>query len=374
MGTQSKPLLLSRDVCCVLGLPFDITSLRDTVNEVNLLAETGQPCFLSTPNLNFVIATQSDSNFFQSVVDSDLSVADGMPLIWVAKLLGLPLPERVAGSTLFDDLSKQQGKPNKIKVFFFGGEQGIAEQAHNKLNETSSAMVSCGFYDPGFVAVDEMSTSDVIDHINTAAPDFVVVALGAKKGQAWIQNNRDKLTVPIISHLGAVINFVAGNIERAPVFWQRSGLEWLWRVKQEPTLWRRYLFDGLAFIKLLLVKVFPLAVYDRTLKRSSFFQNSCEIKLENTDNNIIHLGGSIHHKNLTELKQSFSSVIEQFQGDVEIDCAKLEYIDAAFIATLLLFQRYLNEQNRQLSLQAVPKRIIRILSFNIVLTRFIIIP
>ena len=86
------------------------------------------------------------------------------------------------------------------------------------------------------------------------------------------------------------------------------------------------------------------------------------------------MGGSIHHKNLTELKQSFSSVIEQFQGDVEIDCAKLEYIDAAFIATLLLFQRYLNEQNRQLSLQAVPKRIIRILSFNIVLTRFIIIP
>lgn len=235
-------------------------------------------------------------------------------------------------------------------------------------------MVSCGFYDPGFVSVDEMSSSDIIDIINIADPDFIVVALGAKKGQAWIQNNRDKLTAPVISHLGAVINFVAGNVKRAPVFWQHSGLEWLWRIKQEPTLWRRYLFDGLAFIKLLLVKAFPLAVYDRTLKYSSFFQQPCAINLENSDSSMIRLGGSVHHKNLTELKQSFSTVIEQFQGDVVIDCAKLEYIDAAFIATLLLFQCYLNEQNRQLSLQAVSKRIIRILSLNIVLTRFTIIP
>ncbi|MCJ8271516.1 MAG: WecB/TagA/CpsF family glycosyltransferase, partial [Psychrosphaera sp.] len=256
---MDKVAITKRDVRCVLGLVYDVTNLNAAVTTVNTSIEQDERCFLTTPNLNFVIASQSDTAFFQSVVDSDLSVADGMPLIWVAKLLDIPLPERVAGSSLFDELSKQNSCPEKIKVFFFGGQDGVAEQAHRKLNESSSAMMSCGFYDPGFVSVEEMSSPDIVEQINAAAPDFIVVALGAKKGQAWIQQNKQQLNASVISHLGAVINFVAGHVERAPVFWQRCGLEWLWRIKQEPTLWRRYLFDGLAFIKLLISHVFPLA-------------------------------------------------------------------------------------------------------------------
>lgn len=361
---------LEREVWNVLGLVFDATRLNTALTTVNRTIEQDVQCFLTTPNLNFVIAAQSDTAFYQSVVDSDLSVADGMPLIWVAKLLGIPLPERVAGSSLFDELSKQKNNSKKIRVFFFGGQTGIAEQAYNKLNEISTAMISCGFYDPGFVSVEEMSSPDIMEKINTTAPDFIVVALGAKKGQAWIQKNKAQLNASVVSHLGAVINFVAGNIERAPVFWQRCGLEWLWRIKQEPSLWRRYLFDGLAFLKLLTINVFPLAIYDRVLKHLSSFKQTCEIQQKN---NVISLDGSIHHNKLAELKQYFTIAIEQYQGDIVLDCAQLEYIDAAFIATLLLFQRYLNEQSRQISLQAVPKRIIRILSLNNVLSRFTII-
>jgi N-acetylglucosaminyldiphosphoundecaprenol N-acetyl-beta-D-mannosaminyltransferase len=370
---MSKKTILTRDVWNILGLPFDLFNMQATLAHVNSSIKNNEKCFISTPNLNFIIATQSDIDFYQSVVESDLSVADGMPMIWVARILDIPLPERIAGSTLFDELSKQTDNRENVKVFFFGGQKGVAEQAHLRINKESTAMVSCGFLDPGFVSVDEMSTSAIIEHLNKANPDFIVVALGAKKGQAWIQKNRQQLNSPVICHLGAVINFAAGSIERAPIFWQRIGFEWLWRIKQEPTLWRRYLYDGLAFIKLLAVNIFPLAVYDRVLKRMSCFKTPCLIHVGQQNNHVITLSGSVHYDGLDVVKEHLMMVLDKNEADIVIDCTSLEYIDGAFIATLLLFQSRLNEQGHSLSLHDVPNRIRRILFLNSVFHRFTII-
>jgi N-acetylglucosaminyldiphosphoundecaprenol N-acetyl-beta-D-mannosaminyltransferase len=93
-----------------------------------------------------------------------------------------------------------------------------------------------------------------------------VVSLGARKGQAWIERNRMRLHAPLISHLGAVVNFVAGSVTRAPRWMQQAGLEWLWRIKEEPTLWRRYAGDAVAFARLLLTQSLPLALYLHRLR------------------------------------------------------------------------------------------------------------
>jgi len=373
---QSSVLINSRQVWNVLGLPFDRVGLLNAIKVTEAAVMDKSALFMSTPNLNFAIATQSDTEFFNSVVESDLSVADGMPLIWVAKLLGVPLTERVAGSTLFDELSKKP-RAEKIKVFFFGGQEGVAEQAHKQLNETSLGMLSCGFYDPGFVSVDEMSDAGVIEQINAAKPDFLVVALGAKKGQAWIQKNRALLVVPVISHLGAVINFVAGSIDRAPVLWQRMGLEWLWRIKQEPALWKRYLQDGFAFIGLMLTKVFPLAIYDRFLKKNACFEEPCIIEWLTADNDAVGLAGSLKNQQLSHVKAFLSSIIEQAPKvptthDLTLDFSNVSYIDGAFIATLMLFHRQLEVKGRGLVLLNVPTRIKRILTLNNVRQRFVL--
>jgi len=147
---------LQRDVCCILGLPFDMVDLDGAAAIIEAGVDSPIQCFLSTPNLNFVVSALSDEAFFQSVLDSDLSVADGMPIVWVAKLLGIPLQERVAGSSLFKVLSDEV-REEKMKVFFFGGQPGIAELAHDRLNRDSLGMRCCGFYDPGFGSVEEMS-------------------------------------------------------------------------------------------------------------------------------------------------------------------------------------------------------------------------
>lgn len=369
MNGPNINMLKSRDTWAVLGLPFDVVDLNRSVTLIEEAIEQNTHCFLSTPNLNFAIAAQSDTAFFNSVVDSDLSVTDGMPLVWVAKLLGVPIKERVAGSTLFDELSCRS-RNKKIRVYFFGGQQGVAERAHKQLNETSVGMLSCGFCDPGFVSIEQMSGRDILHAINTAKPDFIVVALGAKKGQAWIQKNRKYLKAPVISHLGAVINFIAGDIQRAPECWQRFGLEWLWRIKQEPSLWKRYFYDGLMFIKMLLIYIFPLAIYDRLLKRSVCYKQPCVISPSQKADGVVFLNGSFKASTLESVKQVFSSILSEEKGRVTIDCFKLSYIDAAFIATLMLFQARLAKQGRELILTKVPKRISTLLVLNNVRQRF----
>jgi N-acetylglucosaminyldiphosphoundecaprenol N-acetyl-beta-D-mannosaminyltransferase len=222
-----------------------------------------------------------------------------------------------------------------------------------------------------------MSSAAIIDEINAAKPDFVVVALGAKKGQAWIQKNRGQLNAPVISHLGAVINFVAGSVERAPMVWQRFGLEWVWRIKQEPVLWKRYLLDGFAFAGLMVTKVFPLVIYDRVLKIKSGFNSPCVIEWLGDGKDVVRLVGSFKHQELQSVKVFLSSIlngktVELGSNNLVLDFTDVEYIDGAFIATLMLFQRALEKQGKLLTITNVSARIKRILTMNNVRKRFVL--
>ena len=263
----------------ILGLPFDVVGLEGAVATVLRSVASRTPLFISTPNLNFLIATQSDAEFRASVRESDLSLADGMPVVWLARLLGVPIRKRVAGSDLFEALREQDLQT--VRVFFFGGPEGAARQAGEQLNALAAAqraagrtpgLVCVGHESPGFGSLDEMSTPELIGRINASQADFVIVALGARKGQAWIQRNRGQLDAPVISHLGAVVNMAAGTIARAPRWMQRTGLEWVWRIKEEPLLWKRYAFDGLALARLLLTQVLADMARRRRWLRPSALQ------------------------------------------------------------------------------------------------------
>ena len=116
-------------------------------------------------------------------------------------------------------------------------------------------MVCVGFESPGYGDVESMSSPETIQRINAARADFVVVSLGAQKGQAWIVRNRERLSAPVVSHLGAVVNFVAGEVLRAPRWMQRGGMEWAWRILQEPALARRYAKDGFVLFGLVVREV-----------------------------------------------------------------------------------------------------------------------
>jgi N-acetylglucosaminyldiphosphoundecaprenol N-acetyl-beta-D-mannosaminyltransferase len=235
----------------VLGVEFDRLTLAQTAQRIREAAATGERLWLSTANVNWVVTAGRDADFADTLRDSQLCVADGQPLVWLARWLGAPLPERVAGADLFEALSRRAPEREPLRVYFFGGPPGAARRAARALNERGGALQCVGHDAGGYGDVKALSDEATIARINAARPHFLVVALGAQKGQRWIAHNRDRLQVPVVSHLGAVVNFAAGDLDRAPRWMRRAGLEWAWRIKEEPVLLRRYAADAWGLLRLL---------------------------------------------------------------------------------------------------------------------------
>ena len=358
VGVQGN---LERNVYCLLGLPFDALDMAGAVQRVRDAAAQRRRCFISTPNLNFLINSQNDAPFRDSVIMSDLSIADGMPLVWMARLLRLPLPERVPGSGLFDQLRKRGA--TTVSVYFFGGPDGVAEAAARRLNAEASGMVCVGFESPGHGSLDELSSDDRIARINASGADLLVVSLGAKKGQAWIERNRASIVVPAISHLGAVVNFVAGTVRRAPTWMQNVGLEWLWRIKEEPSLWRRYLGDGFNLLRLLFARILPFAWLVRWHKPQRAAFDSAELQLiEKGNEALIRLRGAWAEENLPRLRACLMAVTAAGRN-VRIDLSGVSYVDSSFLGLLLLLYGVQKQAARHLSCEAASARVGRIFAY-----------
>ena len=351
--------MIDRNIYNLLGLSFDAVDMQQTVRAIRKAIEDDKQLFLSTPNLNFLIASQKNKAFQQSVLNSDLSIADGMPIVFMCKLLNIPIKERVAGSSLIDQLrNNDEGKKKPIKVFFFGGQDGIAEKAHNVLLQENAGLKSVGFLNPGFGTLDDMSSEKVINEINKAGPEFIIVSLGAQKGQAWIEENRQKLHANVISHLGAVVNFIAGNVKRAPIWVQKLHMEWLWRIKEEPQLFARYWQDGAAFLKLLISNILP---YRSIIKRSRG-HTSAFIDKDLTKNNMT-LKGDITALKYNEIKDILSQMIQN-KKDIKIDFAGVSYIDQSILGLLLSCWVDMDQINCHLNITNANSFIMRIFQLN----------
>jgi len=156
----------SRDVYGVLGIPIDAADLSAVVQRIGAAMRQDRPFLISTPNLNFLVTSQSDSEFRESLLQSDLCPVDGAPIVWISRLLGIPLQMRVAGSDIFDRLKLEQ--PSSVEVFLFGGPEGVAETCSAVLNSQSSGVVCVGTLYPGFGSVEHMSTEAIIEAINAS--------------------------------------------------------------------------------------------------------------------------------------------------------------------------------------------------------------
>jgi N-acetylglucosaminyldiphosphoundecaprenol N-acetyl-beta-D-mannosaminyltransferase len=346
-----------REVVCVLGLPLDTLDLAGAVAAVRRAALSNTPCSVATPNLNFLVGARDDAAFRDSVAHSDLSLPDGMPLVWIARLLRLPIRQRVAGSDLFEALDRH-AEP-ALSVFFFGGPDGAAQAACERLNTGSRGLRCVGFDAPGFGSVAEMSGTERIARINASGAQFLVAALGAKKGQAWLEHNRARIAAPVRCHLGAVVNFAAGTVRRAPRVVQRLGLEWLWRIAEEPSLWRRYAGDGAVLLKLLATQVLPLAFVRRpgagalasAAVTTDIASGTCTLTLR----------GAWTLANLQPLRTALTQAAASGAARLAIVMREVSHVDGACVGLLMLAPRAFP---LGLSLLDVPPRIERHLRWH----------
>ncbi len=340
-----------REVVCVLGLPFDVVGMDEAAQRVVDAARERRPYLLSTANLNFVITARADPAFRHSVLHSHLSLADGMPIVWVSRLLGLPIKERVPGSSLFERLQADSDRP-PVKVYFFGAPDGVAEAASEQVNRHGTGVKCVGFEAPGFGSVEDMSGGGFTERINEADPDFVVVSLGAQKGQAWIEANRGQILAPVISHLGAVVGFAAGAVKRAPARVQRLGLEWLWRIKEEPLLWRRYAGDGLKFAGLLANRVVPLW-WQRTMARNRRQGQALQVDATMLGTGYqLGLRGDCAGDSLPRLRAALTEAAVA-RRPVLLDLSGVGWIDAAAMGSLLLLYGHQRDIRQALEIVGV---------------------
>jgi N-acetylglucosaminyldiphosphoundecaprenol N-acetyl-beta-D-mannosaminyltransferase len=327
---------LSREVYGVLGIPIDAVDPSAVVERIGAALGQDQPFLVSTPNLNFLVTSQSDSEFRESLLRSDLCPVDGVPIVWIARLLGIPVQMRVAGSDTFDRLKLE--KSSSVKVFLFGGSEGVAETCSAVLNAQSSGVVCVGTLYPGFGSVEDMSTDDIIDAINASGARFLVASLGAQKGQSWLLKNHHRLRIPVRSHLGAAINFQAGLLRRAPVFVRRFGFEWLWRIKEEPHLRIRYLEDGMILLKLMMTSVLPLAL--GAIWRSLFAEDDHDltVSLEEGQVKTVVLAGHALECHVAKAIAAFRVAIDNGHL-VAVDVSRLKAIDQRFFGLLLMARK-----------------------------------
>ena len=333
-----------RPLVSVLGLPFDAIDVRTAVHRIREAAFTGARCFFSTPNLNFAMAARTDAEFRGSVLRSDLSLVDGMYLVWIARLLGLPVRERVSGADVFEALQAHPGPP--VSVYLFGGPPGAAALACEAINRRGGGVRCVGFDTAGFGSIESMSSEVQIARINGSGARFVVVSLGAGKGQTWIERNAPRLNAPVLSHLGAVVNFTAGTVRRAPRWMQVGGLEWLWRIRQEPALWRRYKRDGTMLLGLLAMRVLPDAI-DGLCWRAFGQRQAAPTQLElvpAANGRVLRLAGDWRYEHrLPELRNTLGQCAAE-RAPLRVDLAGVTAVGSAFTGLLLVASGWFERQ------------------------------
>lgn len=356
---------LLREVYCILGLPIDAIEMPAVLRSIEFAASRRAPFVLSTPNLNFLVRALSHPEFRESILLSDLCPPDGIPIVWIARLTGIPIRRRVAGSEIFEALLSERRSAQQLKVYLFGGDDGVAATAAKAINDKRLGMQCVGSMSPGYGSVEELSSNNIIDKINASDADFLMVSLGALKGQLWLFRNRLRLAIPVRAHLGAVINFQADIIRRAPACLRNLGLEWLWRIKEEPYLWSRYLNDGLVFIRLLVTRIVPLAILSLWRRLQRWDKADLRISLATVDQSavVVKIAGPATARHVDKAASCLQEV-SQTKGEVVVDVSLTQFIDGRFFGLLLMLRKQLIQRGGRLRFSGVSPGIERMFRLN----------
>jgi N-acetylglucosaminyldiphosphoundecaprenol N-acetyl-beta-D-mannosaminyltransferase len=230
----------------LFGLTVDPLTMDETVEAARELVAAGGSHQHVAVNAAKVVAASNDSRLAEIIRGCDLVNADGIAVVWASRLLGAPLPERVAGIDLFERLVGTAARDGR-SVYFLGARPGVVARVAEVFRARHPGLEISGFRD-GYWGDDD---EGVVEEIRHARPDYLFLAVPSPRKEYWLSQHLSSLRVPFAMGVGGSFDVVAGRTGRAPKLVQRLGLEWAWRLAQEPRrMWRRYLVGNLSFIRL----------------------------------------------------------------------------------------------------------------------------
>lgn len=227
-----------------MNTEIDNLTMQEALDAIDKLIQKKINAYVVTPNIDHIVQLETNANFREIYKNADLILTDGKPLLWISKLYGISIKEKISGSDLFPLLCEMASKKG-YSMFFLGAKEGVAKKAADNLIQKFSGLQVVGTYSPPFgFEKDESEILKIEKMIKHSHPHILIVGLGCPKQEKFIYEYRDRLNVPISLGLGASLDFEAGNIKRAPKWMRNCGLEWLFRIIQEPKrMFRRYVIN-----------------------------------------------------------------------------------------------------------------------------------
>jgi N-acetylglucosaminyldiphosphoundecaprenol N-acetyl-beta-D-mannosaminyltransferase len=245
----------------ILGVDISAINLSEAIQQMASWIEEGSRRYVSVCNVHTVIECRRDRELRRIINGSGMATPDGMPLVWACRRLGNRDVTRVCGSDLmlaFCEYSVTRGYSH----FFYGGATWVAQELASDLQHRFPGLKVAGAYTPPLLELGSIEQPTVIKAINDARPDVVWVGLGTPKQDYWVDKHRPLLNAPVLVPVGAAFDFHTGRVSRAPIWMQRMGLEWLFRLSQEPgRLAYRYLVYNSLFVLLVFSQVLGIRRY-----------------------------------------------------------------------------------------------------------------
>ncbi len=359
-ATLARPLSVSpvRDAAvpgashwpiAILGVPFDPVTLAQSLARIEEMIASRRPHYVVTANVDFLVQAHRDVELRRILLDADLVLCDGTPLVWASRWLGNALPERVAGSDLAPALIRAAAEKGH-RLFLLGAGPGVAAEAGAKLKAQYPTLPLVGTYSPPFSHLLEMDHDEIARRIRAARPDILLVSFGCPKQEKWIAMHHRSLGVPVAIGVGATLDFLAGRMKRAPGWMSRTGTEWLYRLWQEPgRLYRRYTEDLMHFLPALTRQTCRLparvahpilpAQRDSALPEWSLF-----------------FAGTLLTRRSLERDPAFWQEASSRTTHCLLDLSAVRQIDATGLAWLIRCRKHLAARGRQLVLHAPSAR------------------
>lgn len=355
-----------RKLLIILGVPIDDLTMPEALDRIAGFIAAGRASGrvhqIATVNADFVVKSLQDPELRLLLQECDMATADGMPLVWGARLLGVPLAGRVTGADLVPALAERAAQQG-YSLYLLGAAPGIAAKAAQVLTAKYPALRIAGVMSPPNQPVLDMS-HDIVDQINAARPDILLVAFGNPKQEKWIGMHARDLQVPVAIGVGGTLDFIAGKTKRAPAWMQKSGLEWIYRLLQEPRrLWKRYVVDlfgfGTFFVRQWWIMRGQTSI-------SPTLPHSPVIMLENKA--ILKVAGRLDRANQSGFVTNAEAALAQTPFLI-VDLSAAAFIDSAAIGSFVALAKKARDAGGDVRLAAVPEPINRTLAL-IKLDRF----
>jgi N-acetylglucosaminyldiphosphoundecaprenol N-acetyl-beta-D-mannosaminyltransferase len=237
-----------------LNIPIDAITMQETLERVENAIVVNKQIHHTVVNAGKVVLMQTDKELEKSVIDADIINADGKAVVWAANFLGQKLPERVSGIDLMEELVKRSFDKG-YKCFFFGAKDEVVTKLVDIYKKQYSNDIIAGYRNGYFEKADE---EKIADEISNSGANILFVAITSPKKEIFLNKYKKKLeNVSFIMGVGGSFDVIAGKVKRAPIWMQNIGLEWFYRVLEEPKrMWKRYLIGNIKFIQLVIREYF----------------------------------------------------------------------------------------------------------------------